>query len=79
MTAFFDLARKTQPNWLRNAGLLVPSWGSAIQRIDMVWFFGLRGRMEASDGIRHGGSAGSLMSSNEAIDTAGSQAGSEAS
>jgi hypothetical protein len=35
--------------------------------------------MEASDGIRHGGSAGSLMSSNEAIDTAGSQAGSEAS
>jgi len=35
--------------------------------------------MEASDGIRHGGSAGSLMSSKEAIDTAGSQAGSEAS
>jgi hypothetical protein len=23
MTSFFDLARKAQPNWLRNAGLLL--------------------------------------------------------
>ena len=36
-------------------------------------------RMEASNGDPPRGSTGSLMSSNEAIDTAGSQAGSVAS
>jgi hypothetical protein len=54
MTSFFDLARKAQPNWLRNAGLLCLP-GDLPYNV-LIWFgFSADGaEWKRATGIRQG-------------------------